>query len=119
SGRSDAVPGPYDPYRRPRDVGDASPASGEAKSQDAAGPRGGPQEARPRPRVPKQPPQASGRRAKRHEQAPAERKRFTRAENPAGQGRGKPNLERIKQRSRLRGLGSRPPRRGGGGSTGE
>ena len=105
------MPGPYDPYRRPRDVGSASPASGEAKQQDAAGPRGGPQEARSRPRVPKQPPQTSGRRAARHQQPPAERKRFTRAENPSRQGRGKPNLERVKQRSRLRGIGSHPPPR--------
>jgi len=105
------MPGPYDPYRRPRDVGSESPASGEAKQQDASGPRGGPQEKQRAPQAPKQPAQASGRRAARHQQRPAERKTFTRAENPSRQGRGKPNLERIKQRSRLRGLGSHPPPR--------
>jgi hypothetical protein len=103
------MPGPYDPYRRPRHVGDESPASGEAKQQDASGPRGGPQEKRRDPQASKQPAQASGRRAARYQRRPAERKTFTRAENPARQGRGQPNLERIKQRSRLRGLGTHPP----------
>jgi hypothetical protein len=105
------VPGPYDPYRRPQDVGSESPASLEAKRQGAAGARGGPQEARTRPRTPKQPAQTSGRRAARHQQPRAQRKHFTRAENPSRQGRGEPNLERVKQRSRLRGLGNHPPPR--------
>src|SRR5690606_26679419 len=104
-------PGPYDPYRRPQDVGSESPASLEAKRQGAAGARGGPQEARTRPRTPKQPAQTSGRRAARHQQPRAQRKHFTRAENPSRQGRGEPNLERVKQRSRLRGLGNHPPPR--------
>lgn len=56
------------------------------------------------PGVGKQPPQTSGRRSKRHEQAPTAAKSFTPEESPVEQGEGEPSPERLKARSRLQGI---------------
>lgn len=88
---------PFDPNRKPQDIGSASPASGEAKRQSIAGARGGPRQARTRG-AGRQPPQASGRRSKRHEHRPTARKSFAPEEDPSMQGRGKPSPETIARR---------------------
>lgn len=93
-------------HRKARDLGRRSPASGEARSQDAAGARGGPQEAQAGGMT-KQPAQTSGRRPAKHEEKPEERKSFTRDEqdNPAMQGRGAPKPDTIAQRPEMQGIG--------------
>lgn len=96
----------YDPYKRPKDLGKESPASGEAKEQSISGTRGGPQQSRPRG-TPKQPAQTSGRRSKRHEQAPKARKSFAPDEDPSEQGEGEPSAETIKKRSDQQGIDAR------------
>jgi hypothetical protein len=92
-----------DPHRKPQDIGKDSPATGEAKRQSITGDKGGPRSAQIRGKG-KQPPQSSGRRSKRHEQAPTEAKSFTPEENPVEQGEGEPSPERLKARSRIQGL---------------
>lgn len=94
---------PYDPYRKPEDVGSESPSSGEAKRQSISGARGGPRQARTRG-VMKQPAQESGRRSRRHQQKPTERKSFALEEDPAEQGTGSPGPERIRARSAEQGI---------------
>ncbi len=105
------MPGPYDPYRKPEDVGAESPASGSAKEQLISGARGGPRQARSRGKG-KQPPQNSGRRSARHLHRPAEPKSFAPDEDPDLQGTGRPSPESLRRRSSLRGLdprGGQPP----------
>lgn len=97
------MPGPYDPYKRPEDVGAESPASREAKEQNASGARGGPREARQRG-VGKQPAQESGRRPARHEQKPTERKSFDPDESPAEQGTGEPGPAQIREHMAQQGI---------------
>lgn len=94
---------PYHPYRKPKDVGSESPASGEAKEQLRTGHRGGPQEDQV-PGKTKQPAQESGRRSVRHEPIPTEPKSFAPEENPALQGKGRPSPERLKARSSEQGI---------------
>jgi hypothetical protein len=106
---------PYDPYKKPQDIGAGSPASGEAKRQGISGARGGPRQARTRG-ISKQPAQTSGRRSVRHQQAPMQRKSFAPEENPAEQGTGEPSPERLRARSREQGI---EPRSGSHAAHGE
>lgn len=106
---------PTQPRRKPQDIGKDSPASGEAKRQGITGKKGGPRAAQVHG-VGRQPPQTSGRRPRRHEQVPSERKRFTRGESPVEQGEGEPSPGRIKARSRLQGF---EPRSGSHSARGE
>lgn len=105
-----------DRQRRVTDVGSESPPSKEAKRQAFEGSRGGPQEARQRPRVAKQPPQGSGRRSARHEHVPYERKTFRPGEAPSMQGAGEPGPEQIATHSGQQGI---TPRSGSHGAHGE
>jgi hypothetical protein len=91
------------PRRRPQDIGKDSPATGEAKRQSITGGKGGPRSAKVHGKG-KQPPQSSGRRARRHEQASRTAKSFTPEESPVEQGEGERSPERLKARSRLQGL---------------
>src|SRR5690606_1119828 len=100
------MPGPYDPYREPEDVGAKSPASGSAKQQNISGARGGPRQARQRGKG-KQPAQTSGRRSARHQQPPTERKSFAPDEDPDLQGTGRPSPDRIRTRSSIQGISGR------------
>lgn len=100
------MPGPYDPYREPEDIGAESPARGSAKQQAISGARGGPRQAKQRGKT-KQPAQDSGRRAARHLQRPVEAKSFRREEDPDEQGTGEPHPDRLRTRSALQGIGSR------------
>lgn len=93
--------------KRPKDVGSESPGSRTAKEQRIAGTSSGPQEARDAPRTPKQPPQTSNRRGKRHEQEPTVRKGYEAAQNPEAQGDGDPGPEQIRERSSLQGHAGR------------
>jgi hypothetical protein len=86
-----------------RDVGSDSPARGSAKKQNIEGERGGPREAQTPPRTEKQPPQASGRRSRKHEHAPQQRKSFGPGEDPAEQGDGEPRPHQVKQESGMQG----------------
>lgn len=100
------MPGPFDPYREPRDVGAESPASGSAKKQNISGARGGPRQAGQRGKG-KQPAQTSGRRSARHQQRPTERKSFPPDEDPDLQGTGRPRPDRLRTRSNIQGIGAR------------
>lgn len=97
------MPGPYDPYREPEDIGAESPPTGTAKEQEIAGARGGPRQARTRGKG-KQPAQESGRRSARHQQRPTQRKSFAPEEDPDEQGTGEPSADRIRERSSLQGI---------------
>jgi|SRR5690606_1317974 len=112
------MPGPYDPYREPKDVGSLSPSTGEAKRQNISGARGGPRAART-PGKEKQPPQDSGRRSRRHEQRPTERKSFLPAEDPSEQGTGEASPERLKASAAQRGIEPRSGSHTGAGDTTE
>ncbi|MFS8638806.1 MAG: hypothetical protein FWJ74_12005 [Gemmatimonadota bacterium] len=105
------MPGPYDPYRKPEDVGAESPASGSAKEQSIAGARGGPRQARQRGKG-KQPAQTSGRRSARHHHRPTARKSFAPHEDPDLQGTGRPRPGTLREDPSLRGIdahGGAPP----------
>lgn len=97
------MPGPYDPYREPEDIGSESPATGEAKAQSISGARGGPRQPKT-PGKPKQPAQDSGRRSARHQTRPTARKGFARGESPAAQGTGKPRPARLRARDAAQGI---------------
>jgi hypothetical protein len=107
--------GRNNPHRKPQDIGKDSPATGEAKRQGITGAKGGPRAAQV-PGRGKQPPQSSGRRSRRHEQAPREAKSFTPEESPVEQGLGEPSPERLAARSSQQGI---EPRCGGHRSQGE
>src|SRR5690606_41339937 len=77
----DPMPGPYDPYRKPEDVGAESPASGSAKEQSIARARGGPRQARQRGKG-KQPAQTSGRPSPRPHHPPTAPKSLAPREGP-------------------------------------
>ena len=105
------MPGPYDPYRKPEDVGAESPASGSAKEQSIAGARGGPRQARQRGKG-KQPAQTSGRRSARHHHRPTARKSFAPHEDPDLQGTGRPRPGTLREDPSLQGIdahGGAPP----------
>lgn len=93
-----------DRQRDVKDVGSESPPNREAKRQAATGSRGGPQEARRRPRIQKQPAQSSGRRSARHEHVPHERKTFRPDEAPSMQGDGEPGPDQLGARSAQQGI---------------
>ncbi|HET9983944.1 MAG TPA: hypothetical protein VFQ38_10170 [Longimicrobiales bacterium] len=96
-------------YRKTaRDLGADSPAKGEARQQNYAGARGGPQEARPGFPA-HQPPQESGRRSAKHQQPPLERKSFSDDPEhaPSHQGRGRPKPDTLAHLPSEQGIGAK------------
>jgi hypothetical protein len=73
-------------YRDTEDLGNRSPASDEAKEQNASGQRGGPRSEGQRSDADHQVPQTSGRRGAQHEENPEERKHFEAGQAPSEQG---------------------------------
>lgn len=73
-------------YRDAKDLGSRSPASDEAKQQNASGQRGGPRSEGQRSDSDHQVPQTSGRRGAQHEEGPEERKHFEAGQAPSEQG---------------------------------
>jgi hypothetical protein len=94
---------PTQPRRKPQNIGKDSPATGEAKRQSITGGKGGPRSAKIHG-AGKQPPQSSGRRSRKHEQAPTTAKSFTPEENPIEQGTGRRSPERLRAREREQGI---------------
>jgi hypothetical protein len=87
--------------RKPPELGSRSPASEEAKEQNASGQRGGPREAGPAPVTSSQPAQTSGRRGGPHEEPPLERTGFDEENAPSAQGRkDRPNPQVIAEGQR-------------------
>jgi hypothetical protein len=73
-------------YRDEKDLGSRSPASEEAKQQNASGQRGGPRSEGQRSESDHQVARTSGRRGARHEQVPEERMGFDPGQAPSDQG---------------------------------
>ena len=96
-----------DTDRKATELGSRSPASAEAREQNAAGAQGGPRSARPG-ETQDQPEQGSQRTTPvQAEQAGTERKSFAPGHAPSEQGDGDPGPEQIAERSSQQGIRGR------------